>query len=152
MNKPRYLGINYDDRHDIMELTSKERWRRNYTPFAGYLASKYVGGFATAWNVILKRYVRRKQIVWPDEFEAFYQLFRYKHPEFMGSRIIRDDHHTYAYLGVCWVNGHVNRLFGLDGLFHSDPISPKPEDRDRMLIKLAALEFKKFSGKNWRYK
>ena len=98
MSRPTYLKIPEGQSF----LSDKEKWQKNYIPFAGYLACKYQGGFRDAWSLIVMRYVRMKGVVWPDEFEAFYLLFAHKHPEFMGSTRIKNDRSEYGRSGCYW--------------------------------------------------
>ncbi len=137
MSKPTYLKVPEGQ----WFLSDKEKWQKNYIPFAGYLSFKY-GGLRHAWDEILTRYVRMKGVVWPDEFEAFYLLFANKHPEFMGSTRIKNDRSEYSDFGCYWDYSrrrHKN-LFGRGGLFYGKPISPKPEKRDKVFLDLVGNE------------
>ena len=138
MSRPTYLKI--PERQSF--LSDKEKWQKNYIPFAGYLACKYQGGFRDAWSLIVMRYVRMKSVVWPDEFEAFYLLFAHKHPEFMGSTRIKNDRSEYGRSGCYWdykCRSH-RVLFGYSGIFNCEPISPKPEKRDKVFLDLVSNE------------
>ena len=138
MSKPTYLNVPDGQ----WFLSNKEKWKKNYIPFAGYLALKYTGGYRDAWDLIISRYVRMKGVVWPDEFEVFYLLFKHKHPEFMDSRRIQNDRNEYSDLGCYWdysYKRHKN-LFGRGGLFYGNPISPKPEKRDKVFLELIGYE------------
>ena len=124
-------------------LSNKEKWQKNYIPFAGYLAGKHQGGIVDAWDLIMNRYVKMKGVVWPDEFKSFHLLFAHKHPEFMRSTRIKNDRSEYGYAGCYWdykMKLPV-RLFGYyDGLFYGEPIRPQPAKRDKVFLDLIGNE------------
>ena len=121
---------------DEWYLFPREKWKKNYIPFAGYLAMKY-GAERSAWRVIMNRYVRMKKIVWPDEFKEFGRLFWEKHPEFRSSRVVSGDISLYSYQGAYWNKGWVSPVFlGYSCLFDIEPPSKSilPEEQDTYLI------------------
>lgn len=160
INKPKYIGHPEKLKDRLIECTSdKECWRKNHTPFMGYLAGRNPDNdcLYRAYTKVLERYVRMKQIVFPDEMELFYDLFKHKHIEFMHLRRIREEKFRYSYAGACWgyvyIHGEkgVLPLFGQrDALFSSvEPNTPKPEDRMKVILKSAekeAIYFCKYGG------
>jgi len=138
--KPRYLGI----KEGSYYMTGKEHWKLNHIPFAVYIGWGYASPFPEAWGKILKRYVRFKGIVWPDEMKAFSKLFKEKHPEFMSSRNIKNDMLGYGWAGCYWDYRHKmpHRLFGSGNfdLFDCYPKSPKPQKRDKIFLDLIDAE------------
>jgi hypothetical protein len=139
--KPRYLGIPEGCSY---RMTGKEHWKLNHIPFAVYIGWDYARPFPAAWDRIFKRYVRFKGIVWPDEMDAFSELFKEKHPEFMSSRNIKNDMSEYGYAGCYWDYRYKrpHRLFGGGNfaLFDCYPRSPKPQKRDKVFLDLVGYE------------
>ena len=148
MNKPTYLMVPDGQ----WFLSNREKWQKNYIPFAGYLAGKHQGGIVDAWDLIMNRYVKMKGVVWPDEFKLFHLLFAHKHPEFMRSTRIKNDRSEYGYAGCYWdykMKLPV-RLFGYyDGLFYGEPIRPKPEKRDKVFLDLIGNELQLIKRGRW---
>ncbi len=133
--------VPYNDRY----IAPREKWQKNYIPFAGYLAMIY-GAERHAWGLIMKRYVRMKKIVLPDEFKEFGRLFLEKHPEFRRSRKIRDDIFLYSCQGAYWNKRQVSPVFlGYFCLFDMQPPSKciLPEKKDSYLIDMFAMELNK---------
>ena len=75
---------------------------------------------------------------------TFSKLFKEKHPEFMSSRIIKNDMDEYGWSGCYWDYKYKrpHRLFGSDyfGLFDCYPKSPKPQKRDKIFLDLIYIE------------
>lgn len=118
-------------------------------PFVGLLASRYKGGDAAAWELIFHRWVRRKQVVWPDEAKAFAELYLAKHPELTRGRNVKASMALYRIFGAYWHGKesfhhgwHVSQLFGLSGVLAGDPCTPKPALREAVFLRLAARRIK----------
>jgi hypothetical protein len=135
MNKPIFTGVPEEHRY----MTNRDKWNRNYIPFAGYLAGEYKDGFRAAWEIIMTRYVRMKGIVYPHEFKEFSELFKVKHPEFMRSKKINDDmfnygeygsYYDYKYKNVLGLFGGYGCLFPIEW----DHKKPKPEKTNKFII------------------
>lgn len=112
--KPRYTGITKDG----LRMHHKDQWRNNMIPYFGLLSMRYKRGMADAYDVIIARYVRMKVVVWPDEYQAFRDLFLMKHPEFRGKTSI-DRNYNY-HQGAFWNDKYgggisINYLRGTPG-------------------------------------
>ena len=139
--KPSYIGIQDNNFHNF-----KDAWRKNYIPFFGLLSSRYSRGMNDAYDLITNRYVRMKGIVWPNEFVAYRNLFLQKHPEYRGSRCI-DKNYFYS-CGAYWheKRGMICKLFlGEVPVLAGEPISPKPEKRNKEFIRLSTIQMQRIA-------
>ncbi|MDE3023154.1 MAG: hypothetical protein KGI54_15110 [Pseudomonadota bacterium] len=121
-------------------MPNREKWRKNYIPYFGFLSLKYARGMNDAYDIIFDRFVRMKGILWDDEVRYFKELFEKKHPEIKSKRAYKNRDENF--LGACW-NYKWNRsmpLFGRDGLFRETPITPKPEKRNKVFLEATERE------------
>lgn len=140
--KPRYTGIT----NECIGLNHKELWRRNCIPYFGLLSSRYSRGMADAYELITDRYVRMKGIVWPDEYLNHRNLFLIKHPEFRGKTSIDRNFNYYA--GAYWNEKRqmICQMFGgYEPICAGDPISPKPEKRNKEFIRLSTIQMQRIA-------
>lgn len=120
----------------------KDCWRANHIPLVGLLLHRYTTQVAV-FRVVFKRWMRRKKIAWPDEVDAFWELYKTKHPE-LTSNAAAHEAWRFGLAGAVLLDDYWPvRLFYdvLDG----QPFSPKPAERDKHLFKLAASTLKNLS-------
>ena len=160
MNKPTFKGHPEDYDNRIIECkTIKHCWKNNHIPFIGYLAGAWIYRGSNdqiyyAFINVLERFVQKKQIVFPDEMSLFREQFKYKHPEFMSLYRIQTKLWTYATYGAAW--GYepyeskktvIPLFFVRNALFEGiAPKSPKPNNRNKFLFKLAPKYIFKLKG------
>ena len=119
--KPVYSGILNGNRWDHKWL-----WKTGQIPYFGLLASRYKRGNLDAFDIIFSRYVRRYQLLFPDEVRKFTELFLEKHPEASNSRYIKTEF-LCNYTGIYWDSKYNNTsaLFGRYGLFNDALLDDK---------------------------
>jgi hypothetical protein len=120
---------------------SKECWRNGHIHFVHMLNCRY-GSQVDVWRTVFERWVRRKEIAWPDEVECFSELYRLKHREICSSTTYSEMSY-YGRLGAYHDRrfrfGTVSPLFHPEGALAGSPVSPKPEDRNKVFLNRSLL-------------
>ena len=120
----------------------KHCWRANHIPLVGLLLSRYRTQVAV-FRVVFQRWMRRKKIAWPDEVDAFWNLYKTKHLELTSGAAAREAWIFSQFGAVLLDDGFPVKLFFdvLDG----QPFSPKADERDKYLFKIAASTLRNLS-------
>jgi hypothetical protein len=139
-NKPRSVYCNFNCRIE------KDCWRAGHIPYAALLYHQY-GLKIDAWRIIFRRWIRIKKFAWPGEVCEFFQLFESKYPQ-LCSTAVKDDAFYFGLLGaVSFGKNRVTNVFGRNGVFDGEPITPKPQHKESIFFQLALNKLNNLSKK-----
>lgn len=132
-------------------IPAKEAWRRGHISWIEYRAMTS-RTLVSVYREIFYRWIRRKEIAWPDECQAFTLRFLQKHPRFSTSNAITSDDHQWR--GAYLVNGrYAERLFGehssgaLFTCLQRWEWDVKPKDRRKTFIEFGIRQILNECGK-----
>jgi hypothetical protein len=137
VNKPRFTGCPGLCGGDV------HCWRANHMPYVGLLLTRY-GAKVAVWEKVFARWMRFKKLAWPDEVEAFWNLYESKHKELFSHPTFHRALLHIEYGAVHMAGEHFpRRLFG--DVLSGEPYTPKKNKRQEHFFRLAAATIKNIS-------